>query len=104
MTVMVYKMINGEEIIGELLKEDASSVTLKDAAQIILQRDEKTGGVGVALAPTMPYADGNIKFIKTAMMAVVTPTQSLVNEYNRVFGSGIQIAPASTLAGLQVAK
>ena len=104
MTVMVYKMINGEEIIGEKFNTHTDIIELKEAAQIILQRDAKSGGVGVALAPYMPYALGNVKFYKTAIMAEVEPTQELVNEYNRVFGSGIEIAPASALAGLQVVQ
>lgn len=104
MTVKVYKMINGEEIIGEVFNVYAEMIELKEAAQIILQRDAQSGGVGVALAPYMPYAAGNVKFYKNAIMAEVEPTQDLANEYNRVFGSGIQIAPASALAGLQVVQ
>lgn len=103
MTVKVYKMINGEEIIGEVFNSPLDPIELKDAAQIVLQRTEG-GGMGVALAPVMPYVEGNVKVWKHAVMAEGIPTQSLVNEYNRVFGSGIQVAPASALAGLQIAK
>lgn len=102
MTVKVYKMINGEEVIGELFNVFADTIELKEAAQIVLQRTE--GGMGVALAPVMPYAEGNLKFYKQAIMVEADPSQALVNEYNRVFGAGIEIAPASALAGFQVAK
>ena len=103
MTVKVFKMINGEEIIGEVFDVFSDTIELKEAAQIVLQRTDG-GGMGVALAPVMPYAEGNLKFHKQSIMIEGEPSQSLVNEYNRVFGSGIQVAPASALAGLQIAK
>ena len=49
--IVVYKMINGEDIIGEQFNVFGDSFEIKEPAQIILQRDPKTGGVGVAIAP-----------------------------------------------------
>jgi hypothetical protein len=102
MNVKVYKMINGEEIIGEVHNDLDKIVELKNPAQIMLQRTE--GGMGVGIAPYMPYATGNINLYKNAIAADCAPDQNLVNEYNRIFGAGIQVAPASALAGLQVAR
>ena len=102
MTVKVYKMINGEEIIGQELKADSTNYEIKAPAQIVLQQTEK--GMGVAIAPYMPYASGNITLYYSAIAAECTPDQNMINEYNRIFGSGIQVAPASALAGLQIAK
>ena len=97
--VKVFKMINGEEIIGELFTWKDGTYEIKNPAQIMLQRSEK-GGMGVAIAPYMPYADGNVNLYKNAIAAECKPDQALVNEYNRIFGAGIQIAPASALASL----
>jgi hypothetical protein len=102
MTVKVYKMINGEEIIGQELKADSTNYEIKAPAQIVLQQTDK--GMGVAIAPYMPYASGNINLYYTAIAAECIPDQNMINEYNRIFGSGIQVAPASALAGLQIAK
>lgn len=96
--VKVFKMINGEEIIAEVFNYFDRHIELKNPAQIMLQRTET--GMGVGIAPYMPYADGNIDLIKTAVSAECIPDQNLINEYNRIFGAGIQIAPASALAGL----
>ena len=60
--------------------------------------------MGVAIAPYMPYASGNINLYYSAIAAECIPDQNMINEYNRIFGSGIQVAPASALAGLQIAK
>jgi len=103
MTVKVYKLINGEDIMAEVFSSEMMDpVELKNPAQIVLQRTET--GMGVALAPFMPFADGNVKIHKHAVSAECTPDQNMINEYNRIFGSGIQVAPASALAGLQIAK
>lgn len=102
MNVKVFRMINGEEIISEVFNQFEQSVELKNPAQIMLQRTET--GMGVGIAPYMPYASGNITLRKAAVAAECEPDQNLVNEYNRIFGSGIQVAPASALAGLQVAR
>jgi len=102
MTVKVYKMINGEDIIAQEVKADSTNYELKSPAQIVLQQTEK--GMGVAIAPYMPYASGNINLYYSAIAAECVPDQNMVNEYNRIFGSGIQVAPASALAGLQIAK
>lgn len=102
MTVKIYKMINGEDIIGEEVKADSTNYEIKAPAQIVLQQTEK--GMGVAIAPYMPYASGNINLYYSAIAAECVPDQNMVNEYNRIFGSGIQVAPASALAGLQIAK
>lgn len=101
MNVKVFRMINGEEIIGELFNWKDGFYEIKNPAQIMLQRTET--GMGVGIAPYMPYASGNINLYKNAIAADCEPDQNLVNEYNRIFGSGIQIAPASALAGLQTA-
>jgi len=102
MTVKVYKMINGEDIIGDEMKADSAYYLVKSPAQVVLQNTEK--GMSVALAPYMPFASGDIKIYYCAIAAECTPDEKMVNEYNRIFGSGIQIAPASALSGLQITK
>jgi hypothetical protein len=102
MTVKIYKMINGDDIIGDELKAENTNYQIKSPAQIVLQQTEK--GMGVAIAPYMPYASGNISLYYTAIAAECVPDQNMINEYNRIFGSGIQVAPANALAGLQIAK
>lgn len=96
--IKVFKTINGEEIIAEVFNSFDRWYELKNPAQIILQRTET--GMGVAIAPYMPYADGNVQLWKNAIAADCSPDINLKNEYNKIFGSGIQIAPASVLASL----
>ena len=101
--VKVFKMINGEEIIGEVFNTYDGKYELKSPANIMLQQTA-TGQMGVGIAPYMPYAGGNIMLYMSAIAAEAEPDQSMVNEYNRIFGAGIQVAPASALAGLSIVK
>lgn len=101
-SIVVFKLVSGEEMIGEVFNPLADVVEIKNPAVVMLQRTEQ--GVGVALMPYMPYCDGNITFSKNTMVAEGEPSQNMVNEYNRIFGAGIQVAPASALAGLQIAS
>jgi len=98
--VKVFKMINGEEIISEVVVENAETYGLKNPATIMLQ-PTAGGQMGVGIAPYMPYAGENVSLRKNAVAAEGIPEQRMIDEYNRIFGSGIEIAPASVLAGLK---
>jgi len=93
--VKVFKLINGEEIIAEVFNNFADHFELKTPAQIVMQQTKE--GVGVAMAPYMPYATGNIELQKHAIASSGTPDVKMENEYSRLFGSGIQIASAGSV-------
>jgi hypothetical protein len=86
MNIKVFKMINGEELISEVSKDNGHTYDLKNPASIMLQ-PTPNGQMGVGIAPYMPYAS--------------TPDQGMENEYNRIFGSGIQVVSAGALSGLK---
>ena len=96
----IFKIVSGEEIIGELFNSYDTHYEIKSAAVVVMQQTQQ--GMGIALMPFMPYADGNVSLSRNTITATAEPSQNMVNEYNRIFGSGIQVAPASALAGLQV--
>jgi hypothetical protein len=95
--IKVFKLINGEEIISKAT-ETGSGWVLNSPAQIVMQQTKD--GVGVALAPYMPYASGDIQMYQHAVASEAKPDVKMENEYSRLFGSGIQIvssAPASII-------
>ena len=96
--VKVFKLLNGEELIGEVYSEFDGFIKLENPAQIMLQQTQN--GVGVGLAPYMPYVDGHLRLNKSAVAAEGAPKVEMANEYNRIFGSGIQIAAAGSVPGL----
>jgi hypothetical protein len=94
--IKVYKLISGEELIGEVFNVLGDSVELKNPATIVIQQTQK--GMGVGLAPYMPYAEEEKIFLRySAIASEATPAVNMVNEYSRIFGSGIQIAPAGSV-------
>ena len=94
--IKVYKLISGEELIGEVFNVLADSVELKNPATIVIQQTQK--GMGVGLAPYMPYAEEEKVFSRNSAIArEATPAVNMMNEYSRIFGSGIQIASAGSV-------
>lgn len=92
MNVKIYRLISGEEIIGERFNETSDNIEIKNPAAIIMQAT-KDGNMGMGMMPFMPYAESQkITIYKQALSAQCEPDLNLVNEYNRIFGSGIQIA------------
>jgi len=87
--IKVFKLINGEELIGEVFNIYADHFEMKNPAVIVMQQTKD--GLGVALAPYMPYATGNTQLMKQAIASHATPDVKMENEYSRLFGSGIQI-------------
>ena len=92
MTVKIFKMINGEVIMADIVREEIGQgyFIVNEPASVMLQ--ERDGGVGVGIAPYMPYAEGKVNIRLNAIAAEADADQKLVNEYNRLFGSGIVIA------------
>lgn len=96
--IKVFKLINGEDLIGEVFNFYDQHIELKNPAQIVLQQTQQ--GVGVGLAPYMPFVEGNLQLKRSAIAAEGEPKQEMSNEYNRIFGSGIVVAPANAISGL----
>lgn len=93
--IKLYKLISGEEIIGEWKSTVDNVYRLNKPATIVMQRTEQ--GVGIALMPYLPYAVSDVEIFKHAVASVAEPDIKLINEYNRIFGSGIEIVSASAL-------
>jgi hypothetical protein len=85
--------MNGQDIIADI-ETDQHGITAKSAAAIHLVPSQNNDGrFGIALLPFVPFADGNKVTIKTdKVMIEYEPSIELRNNYNRMFGSGIEIA------------
>jgi hypothetical protein len=86
--IKVFKLLNGEELIAKV-EITGLGYILSDPAAIVIQQTAK--GVGVALAPYMPYANSEITLYASAIVSESTPNLDMENEYSRIFGSGIQL-------------
>jgi hypothetical protein len=95
--IKVFKLISGEELIGKV-EVTGRGYTIEAPATILMQQTKD--GVGLALMPYMPYTEGKVTLFTQCIATEGEPSKKMVNEYNRLFGSGIEIAPASALVGL----
>lgn len=93
MNIKILKLISGEEIVSDIEITEAGDFLLKNAVTIVYQKTEK--GLGSGLAPYMPFCTGDVTLFKTAVAAVAAPSKDMDAEYNRIFGSGIIVAPAN---------
>lgn len=97
MTVMAYKMISGEEVIAKVEATNSEWTELRNPATIMMQ-DDGRGKIGMGLIPFAVYAkDNKVIMYNNAIAFKMEIDVKLENEYNRIFGSGIQIATTTDL-------
>lgn len=73
----------------------ADMITVKEPVQVIMQPSKD--GPNLAFAPFLEYAQDfktGINFNMADVLCITLPIVELENQYNQVFGSGIQIASA----------
>jgi hypothetical protein len=75
--------------------ETTDGFTIKEPVQVIMQPSKE--GPMMAFAPFLDYAEEfrtGIPINRQDVLCVTSPMRELENQYNQVFGSGIQIASA----------
>jgi hypothetical protein len=88
-----------QTIICNLEYTDDYNLKVKNPIQVISvppRTANDSGGVG--FAPYLSYSeefDTGIILKQDDIFCVTTPVLDLINQYNKMFGSGIEIAPAS---------
>lgn len=85
MSVTLFKLISGEEIIGTLIGTSPDHVELKDTVTITYH-PTNDGKMSAGFAPHMPYADGNLILYTPAIAFRANLKEDMLNEYKRVFG------------------
>ena len=95
MNIKVIRLVNGEELIGKY-SESPTHVELENVG--VVQMIPTQTGVNIGLFPFAPYAEEEtFEFSHEHIVTSFTPSTDLLNNYNRMFGSGIQIAGAGSL-------
>lgn len=96
MAVKVSKLVTGEDVISDV-DADENGYILNNPALIVIQQTQD-GRVGASFAPFAPYAkDGKVRIFKNFVVGEIEIDVKIVNEYNRIFGSGIMIASANDI-------
>jgi hypothetical protein len=92
MTIKLVTFKTNHTIMGNI-EHHNNDINIKEPVQVIMQ-PTKDGPV-MAFAPFLDYCNEfktGIVISKEDVLCVTTPVVELENQYNQVFGSGIQIA------------
>ena len=89
MNIKIVKLFNGEELIGEF--NEKTNVIKNPVVMIPVNKEQ------IAFQPWLPYAEDKEYQLKETMIIITaTPSSTILNEYNRVFGSGIVVPSAKS--------
>jgi hypothetical protein len=92
------KFLGGEEILAEVLSDEATTLTVKNAVRIVVIPDQlNPKSTQVGLAPYLQFSDDKeLTLNKTLIVTTATPLTDFVNQYNSLFG-GIQLATSKII-------
>ena len=84
MNVKIVKLTSGEELFGEF---DPETSVIKNPVVMIPVSKEQ-----IAFQPWLPYSEDKEFTLKESVINIVAnPSTTIVNEYNRIYGSGLVI-------------
>ena len=95
MTIKLYTLKTNHTLLGEIVNENAISVTIKFPVQVVMQPTREGNVLG--FSPFVEYSEEfktGINILKSDILTTTTPIRELENQYNQIFGSGIEIASA----------
>lgn len=97
LNVKLIRLLNGEELMAEVVSSNDSKVTIKDAIRVVVmpQRDPKASP-SIGFAPWLEFSeDKQVELDKSHVLFMVTPIKEFINQYNSLFG-GI-VTPSTKL-------
>ena len=83
MTVKLIRMWSGEDVIADLIKDEASSITITDP--IVAVPSQQQGQI--AFAPWSPLSQkGEIEITSKYIVYTTDPQPDIIEQYNSMFG------------------
>lgn len=99
--IMGIQLVNGTDLIGTITGFDDQNefITIENPAQVAMMPSQggSPNSMSVGLLPWIPYSEES-KFViqKRNVLTSFQVNVELINNYNRIYGSGIQIATSIT--------
>ena len=101
MVVKLLRLKSGEDIVGEVIRENEELITISNPA-ILMPVSHSPGRqdqIQIGLAPWIPFSEEKeFKLPRDWVLLITIPAQNIVNNYNQIFGSGIVVPQVSTSA------
>lgn len=95
MSIKLITFKTNHTMLAEVDCVDEKTITLKQPVQVVMQPTKD--GPMVNYVPFLEYSQefkNGIKISMNDVLCLTTPVVELENQYNQIFGSGIQIASA----------
>jgi len=93
MAVKLITFKTNQTLLASVVAENDEGITVKETVQVIVQPSKD--GPMMGFSPFLEYAQEfktGISFDVSDILCITSPMVELENEYNKLFGSGIQIA------------
>lgn len=98
MSIKIFKLTNNEEIIADHDKKDGDMLVLEKPARIALMPTQDNTGIAMALIPWIPYSeDKEVKIKPSHILIEVNPTDEIIRQYRKNFGSGLVTPPTDII-------
>lgn len=92
MNISVLKLVTGEEVLGEVVVESESHISLRNTVGIAVVRG-KDGTPNVGFAPFPIHSeqkpDSTQSFNKEHVVYQYVPAEDFISNYKQIFGTGI---------------
>lgn len=97
MTVKIIKLVNGDELLADVINENIDPIIIKNPVRIIVMPnkiDPKTPNIG--FAPWAEFSDDKTFTLdKANIIVIMNPIKEFIQQYNSMFGG--LVLPTSNL-------
>ena len=97
MTIQALKLVNGEELVAEIVTETETTIEFKNPLACVMQRGEQ--GPILGFMPWMQAAEGPFTISRDKIITIAEVAQEVKNGYNQIFGAGIVVPPKQLITG-----
>ena len=98
MAVKLLRLKSGEDIVGEVIKENQEFIIISNPAMLmpVSHTPGRQDQIQIGLAPWIPFSvEKEFKLPRDWVLLTTIPAQDIVNNYNQIFGSGIVVPTVS---------
>lgn len=102
MNIQLITFKTNQTIVGEVDDTKDEKIVIKKPVQIYSQMG-KAGESMMGFSPFLEFAEQfttGLEFSKDDILCTSTPIKEVINQYNKMFGSGIQMATAEELTAI----
>ena len=96
MNILAFKLITGEDLLGEIESESETEFVLVNPVGIAVVRG-KDGQPSVGFSPFPIHgeqkSDATIALAKKHIVYSYVPAEDFISNYNQIFGSGLIVPP-----------